>query len=58
MTEARYEELLWFWESETNDEETREWREELDTDEQTLVKQWDYGFSDGLYKMYQDLIKL
>ncbi len=56
MKEARYQYLLWLWENETSDEETQEWRDELDANEQALVNQWDYGFFDGLHKMYQDLI--
>lgn len=54
-TEARYEQLCWLWENETNDEETQEWRDELTAEEQALVDQWDYGFNDGLRRMYQDL---
>lgn len=54
-TEARYEQLCWLWENETNDEETQEWRNELTAEEQALVDQWDYEFNDGLRRMYQDL---
>ena len=54
-TEARYEQLYWLWENETNDEETQEWRNELTAEEQALVDQWDYGFNDGLRRMFQDL---
>lgn len=57
LTETRYQHLMWLWENETNDEETQEWRDELDADEQALVEQWDYGFFDGLRRMYQDLTK-
>lgn len=55
LTEARYEQLCWLWENETNDEETQEWRDELTAEEQALVDQWDYGFNDGLRRMCQDL---
>lgn len=54
-TEARYEQLCWLWENETNDEETQEWRNELTAEEQALVDQWDYEFNDGLHRMYQDM---
>ena len=57
LTEKRYQYLMWLWENETNDEETQEWRDKLDADEQALVEQWDYGFYDGLCRMYQDLVK-
>ena len=48
LTETRYQHLMWLWENETNDEESQEWRDELNADEQTLVERWDYGFYDGL----------
>ena len=56
LTETRYQHLIWLWENETNDEETQEWRDELDQEEQELVDRWNNGFYDGLYRMYQDLV--
>lgn len=58
LTETRYQYLMWLWENETNDEESQEWRGELNADEQALVERWDYGFFNGLCRMYQDLKKL
>ena len=56
LTETRYQHLMWLWENETNDEETQEWRDELDQEEQELVDRWDNGFYDGLCRIYQDLV--
>jgi len=55
LTKERYETLAWLWENETNDEETQEWRDELDSEEQKLVDRWDNGFDSGLARMCQDL---
>jgi len=55
LTETRYQHLLWLWEHETNKDETQEWRDELNADEQALVEQWDYGFCDGLHRLYQGI---
>lgn len=38
LTETRYQYLMWLWENETNDEESQEWRGELNADEQALQK--------------------
>ncbi len=57
LTEKRYEDLMWLWEHETNDEETQEWRDELDSEEQELVDRWDNGFSFGLSRMFHDLTR-
>jgi len=46
---------MWLWENETNEEETQEWRDELDSEEQELVDKWDNGFDSGLVRMFQDL---
>lgn len=56
LTETRYQYLMWLWENETNDEETQEWRDELDQEEQELVDRWDNGFYEGLCRMYQDRV--
>ena len=56
LTETRYQYLMWLWENETNDEETQEWRYELDQEEQELVDRWDNGFYNVLCRMYQDLV--
>lgn len=52
LTETRYQYLMWLWENETNDEETQEWRDELDQEEQELVDRWDNGFYEGLYQEF------
>ncbi len=57
MTERRYEELMWLWENETNEEETQEWRDELSNEEQELIDRWDNGFYSGLSGMFQDLMR-
>ncbi len=56
LTKEQCEELMWLWENETNDEETQEWRDELNREEQELVNQWDNRFSFGLSRMLQDLM--
>ncbi len=56
LTEKRYENLMWLWENETNDEETQEWRDELNSEEQELVDRWDNGFYFGLSRMFQNLM--
>jgi len=48
---------MWLWENETNDEETQEWRDELNSEEQELVAKWDNGFESGLSRMAQDIIR-
>jgi len=48
---------MWLWENETNDEETQEWRDELNSEEQELVDKWDNGFESGLARMAQDIIR-
>lgn len=55
MTEQRKEELLSLWLNETNEEWTQEWRNELTADEQAVVENWDYGFTDGITQMIQDI---
>lgn len=55
LTEKRYKHLVWCWENETNEEETQEWRDDLDHEEQELVNRWDIGFCDGLRRLYQDI---
>lgn len=54
MTEERRKELMALWLSETSEDWTQEWRDELTADEQTEVEQWDYGFLNGIARMIQD----
>ncbi len=55
LTKERYETLMWLWENETSEEETQEWRDELNEEEEKLVDSWEYKFCSGLARMCQDL---
>lgn len=44
----RYEELQHYFWNETNDPETREWREDLTPDEAAMVERWDFQTAKGL----------
>ena len=48
--EQRVNELLYLWETETQEPWSQEWRLELNEAEQELVAGWDESWLKGLYK--------
>ena len=57
ISEERETELYELWSSETNEEWTQEWRDELTSAEKKLVENWDNGFEEGLIKLCKDILK-
>ena len=45
------------WDSETNDEETQEWRDGLSSEEAQLVDEWDRVYENNLAAMASDILK-
>ena len=55
---ARVEELRYYWNQETEDEDTQEWREEVtDVTEQLLIKAWDDNYNAGLFKLCESILE-
>ena len=47
-----------FWGEETDDPETREWRDELDAEELALVESWDRLYAQATLKICEDMLAL
>ena len=45
----RENELLFYWQSETTEEWSQEWRAELNEEERALVESWDARWLSGFY---------
>ena len=58
ITQERYEELESYWNDETNDEDTQEWRYELTQEEEELVDEWDYNFNAGMCSVLKKILEL
>lgn len=57
MKEYRIKELeSYFWD-ETNDEETTEWREDLNEEELNLVAEWDKRIRNGMITLCKEIQK-
>lgn len=57
ISKERLEELEnYFW-SETNDEETQEWREDLNDEEQELINEWDGRVNAGITTLLEETMK-
>ena len=55
---ARVEELQYYWNNETADEDTQEWREEITAvDEQLLIEEWDNNYNTGILKLCEDILE-
>lgn len=55
---ARVEELRHYWNEETEDEDTQEWREEVtDVTEQLLIEEWDNSFNTGIAKLCREILE-
>lgn len=55
---ARVEELRHYWNEETEDEDTQEWREEVtDVTEQLLIEEWDNSYNAGFLKLYEEMLE-
>lgn len=50
LAEQRVNELLYLWESETEESWTQDWRAELNEMEQELVEGWDESWTKGLFQ--------
>lgn len=46
-----------FWWSETEEDYTQEWRDELRGEELALVESWDRRYSSGVYQMCLDILQ-
>lgn len=49
--------LLSLWWSETEEDCTQEWRDELREEELALVESWDRRFSSGAYQLCLDILQ-
>lgn len=49
ITTKRENELLFYWQSETPEGWSQEWREELSVEERALVESWDARWLSGFY---------
>lgn len=56
MDNARRDELYRLWCAETSEDETQEWRQELNGEELELVAQWDIGYSQGINTLCSRLL--
>ena len=55
---ARVEELQYYWNNETADEDTQEWREEITAvDEQLLIEEWDNNYNTGILKLCEEILE-
>ena len=54
ITKDQRDSLLWLWDTETEDEETWVWRENLTEEEAAMVELWDRAFEEGLSRMARD----
>jgi hypothetical protein len=58
VSEERIAFLDHFWGEETDDPETREWRDELDAEELALVESWDRLYAQATLKICEDMLAL
>lgn len=58
ITPEREDQLNYFWENETNDPDTSEWRDELTPEEMALVNEWDDRYESGLLAISRDVLKM
>lgn len=58
ITKDRLAELADFWNAETNDIETQEWRDDLTPEESKIIDGWDRHYASGLHKILQNIIAL
>ncbi len=55
---ARVEELRHYWNEETEDEDTQEWREKVtNVTEQLLIEEWDNSYNAGFLKLYEEMLE-
>ena len=55
---ARVEELQYYWNNETADEDTQEWREEITAvDEQLLIEEWENNYNTGILKLCEEILE-
>ena len=56
---ARVDELHHYWNEETEDEDTQEWREKITAaDEQILIEEWDNSYNMGILKLCEEILEL
>lgn len=55
ITKERLEELESYWNDETNDEESQEWRDELTEEEEAYVYKLDETFEKGMQKLWKKI---
>lgn len=58
ITAEREEELVWYWDNETNEADTQEWRDELSADEAAMVAQWDKRYTKAIGMLAQKIVDL
>lgn len=58
VSEERIAFLDHFWGEETDDPETREWRDELDAEELALVESWDWAYAKATLKILAAILDL
>ncbi len=58
ISESRLEEIeKYFW-AESNDEDTQIWRDELNTEEQELIDEWDKRVDKAITKLTNEIYKI
>lgn len=55
ISDERIEEMRFWYNRETNDEETQEWRDDLTPDECNLNEEWDTRYFNGIKKICDDI---
>lgn len=58
MTKQRYEELFYYWEHETSNLCTMDWRDQLLPSERMIVDSWDKAFSLGAKDLIDQFVQL
>ena len=57
ISKDRLEEIQWFYDNETNDPDTQEWRDELSEEEEALVDEWDKQYCNGVSALCSAILK-
>ncbi|MCL1810414.1 MAG: hypothetical protein FWG42_11725 [Clostridiales bacterium] len=57
ISKERLEEISSYFNDETNDEETQEWRDDLTSEECELITEWDDNYAKGVYRLCKAIIE-
>lgn len=57
ISKERLEEMEYYFWGETNDEDTQEWRDDLNNEEEKMVSEWDERVKKGISNLCGEIIK-